>query len=56
MDKPLSDSTIPMKLALIQKRFEELMRDDEPGPDGLRLEDDTDGSSQPSGRDYFIGR
>ena len=56
MDKPLSDSTIPMKLSMIQKRFEELMRDDDPDADALSLEDDNERSSKPATRDYFIGR
>ncbi len=56
MDKPLSDSTIPLRLAMIQKRFEELMRDEDQGLDALSLEDDNERSGTPSSRDYFIGR
>ena len=56
MDKPLSDSSVSLKLALIQKRCEELMSEDSQEIEALSLEDDTYEPRQVGSRDYFIER
>ena len=56
MDKPLSDSSVSLKLALIQKRCEQLMSEDSQEIEALSLEDDTHKPDQAGSRDYFIDR
>ncbi len=56
MEKPLSDSSVSLKLALIRKRCEQLMQDDDPEIDALRLEDESDQPGASGSRDYFIDR
>ena len=56
MEKPLSDSSVSLKLALIQKRCAQLMQDDDQDADELRLEDESDQPGPSGSRDYFIER
>ncbi len=56
MEKPLSDSSVSLKLALIQKRCEQLMQEDDPEVEALSLADDIDPPASSDGRSYFIER
>ncbi len=56
MEKPLSDSSVSLKLALIQKRCAQLLQEDDREVDALSLADDVDPPASSDGRDYFIER